>query len=68
MHWDTQDADEVAPSVYTTGRAARRKQLDDSPPAPGPDAPAAPPAAKPAVNGGPAKAVGMPDSEPYAPG
>jgi hypothetical protein len=68
MHWDTQDADEVAPSVYTTGRAARRKQLDDSRPAPGPDAPAAPPAGKPAVNGGPAKGVGMPDSEPFAPG
>ncbi|HMJ52416.1 MAG TPA: hypothetical protein VK540_10075 [Polyangiaceae bacterium] len=71
FHWDAENADDVAPSIYTAGRSARRKQIDDASPAaplpaPQPLAPAA--AAKPSVNGGPAKgppAVGFPDSEPF---
>jgi hypothetical protein len=71
FHWDAENVNELAPSIYTAGRSARRKQIDDASPAapapaPQPLAPAA--AAKPSVNGGPAKgppAVGFPDSEPF---
>jgi hypothetical protein len=67
FHWDAEDLDEVAPSVYTTGRAARRKAESSAPPPRmvTPDA-AAPAAAKPVANG-PSKGIGFPDSDPLAP-
>jgi hypothetical protein len=67
FHWDAEDLDEVAPSVYTTGRAARRKAESNAPPPRmvTPDA-GAPAAAKPVANG-PSKGIGFPDSDPLAP-
>jgi hypothetical protein len=74
FHWDAENVNDLAPSIYTAGRAARRKQADDaSPPAPAPQPPIAnPAAASPSVNGGapkaPAMSVGLPDSEPFVRG
>jgi hypothetical protein len=76
FQWDTEDADALAPSVYTAGRTARRKQADETSPAPSP-VPSSPATAssaapaKPSINGGAPKAtvgVGFPDSEPFVRG
>jgi hypothetical protein len=71
LHWDTEDADSLAPSIYTAGRSARRKQAEATPPVPAPAAsPSVPNPAPPraSVNGGTGKVpvpVGLPDSEPF---
>jgi hypothetical protein len=67
LHWYTDDADEVAPSIYAAGRSARRKQGGEAPKSAS-ARPAAPSTAgsKPPANGSASKpAVGMPNSDPF---
>ncbi|NUP10735.1 MAG: hypothetical protein HOW73_32220 [Polyangiaceae bacterium] len=73
LRWHDDDVDRIAPSLYTTGRSARRKSdiepKPETPPAGGaspasPTGPAAPTA--PVATGGSA-APGMPDNEPFGP-
>jgi len=75
LHWESEEVDQLAPSVYVAGRSSRRKQAAETSPAAPSAGTAQPPpagaaAAKPTVNGGavkaPAVGVGLPDSEPFA--